>query len=526
MASTVTIDLRQVGRGLDIPLRQIQTTVELLDEGNTVPFITRYRKDQTGGLDEEQIREIQERLAKLRLLADRKQTILRSIESQGKLTEKLAKQILAATTTKRLEDLYLPYKPKKQTLATLARSRGLETFGPRNPRSRADLRRSGRPGGRFRQHRPPGAHGRRRPVGRRPHPGRAVQRAGRVAPAAPRGLAADRRAGEQPDGPSTAKPAAAAAKSPPAVVAGRGAAAAARRDCRSLEPAACRLADRPRRRRSRLRQCRLRVAERSPIAGLAAAPPAAPAPNPSRLRPQLVAAPPKYDRRGRAAAGSRPPRRPNPRLRYRRSAMRLRRRSRRRGGPRPCAADAEAPRKAARYSRPPQATGQTAGRGELTEAGVEEEEARREEDQGLPRLLRLPRRDSSKIPPHRVLAINRGERAKVLRVKIESRPAGDGTTSLDEMLVPPDHPARRLPPRLRPRCARPPDPAQPGAGSPPRVDRPRRGPRRGRVRQEPPQSALAAAGAQPPRAGGRSRLQERLQAGRASTSSATCSATT
>ena len=126
MASTVTIDLRQVGRGLDIPLRQIQATVELLDEGNTVPFITRYRKDQTGGLDEEQIREIQGRLTKMRLLADRKQTILRSIESQGKLTEKLAKQILSATTTKRLEDLYLPYKPKKQTLATLARSRGLE----------------------------------------------------------------------------------------------------------------------------------------------------------------------------------------------------------------------------------------------------------------------------------------------------------------------------------------------------------------------------------------------------------------
>src|SRR5208283_3264950 len=126
MASTVTIDLRHVARGLDFPLRQVQAVVELLDEGNTVPFITRYRKDQTGGLDEEQIREIQDRLAKMRLLADRKQTILRSIEAQGKLTEKLSKQILSATTTKRLEDLYLPYKPKKQTLATLARSRGLE----------------------------------------------------------------------------------------------------------------------------------------------------------------------------------------------------------------------------------------------------------------------------------------------------------------------------------------------------------------------------------------------------------------
>src|SRR5271165_7098823 len=126
MASMVTIDLRHVARGLDFPLRQVQAVVELLDEGNTVPFITRYRKDQTGGLDEEQIREIQDRLAKMRLLAERKQTVLRSIEAQGKLTEKLAKQILSDTTTKRLEDLYLPYKPKKQTLATLARSRGLE----------------------------------------------------------------------------------------------------------------------------------------------------------------------------------------------------------------------------------------------------------------------------------------------------------------------------------------------------------------------------------------------------------------
>lgn len=126
MASTVTIDLRHVARGLEFPIRQVQAVVELLDEGNTVPFITRYRKDQTGGLDEEQIREIQDRLAKMRLLADRKQTILRSIDAQGKLTEKLAKQILSAGTTKRLEDLYLPFKPKKQTLATLARSRGLE----------------------------------------------------------------------------------------------------------------------------------------------------------------------------------------------------------------------------------------------------------------------------------------------------------------------------------------------------------------------------------------------------------------
>ena len=128
MVPTVTIDLRHVARGTDVPLRQVQAVVELLDDGNTVPFITRYRKDQTGGLDEEQIRQVQARLAKERQLADRKQTILRSIESQGKLTEELAERILTAGTTKRLEDIYLPLKPKKRTLATLARERGLETL--------------------------------------------------------------------------------------------------------------------------------------------------------------------------------------------------------------------------------------------------------------------------------------------------------------------------------------------------------------------------------------------------------------
>ncbi|MEX2560576.1 MAG: Tex-like N-terminal domain-containing protein, partial [Pirellulales bacterium] len=105
---------------------RVHTVVELLDAGNTVPFITRYRKDQTGGLDEEQIGQIQSRVVKLRLLAERKQTIVRSIESQGKLTPDLAAAIQAANTTKQLEDLYLPFKPKKQTLATVARSRGLE----------------------------------------------------------------------------------------------------------------------------------------------------------------------------------------------------------------------------------------------------------------------------------------------------------------------------------------------------------------------------------------------------------------
>lgn len=126
MPSPAAIDLAQVARGLDLPADRVEAVVQLLDDGNTVPFITRYRKDQTGGMDEEQIRDVQARIVRLRLLAERKQTILRSIESQGKLTPDLAAAIEAADTTRRLEDLYLPFKPKKQTLATTARDRGLE----------------------------------------------------------------------------------------------------------------------------------------------------------------------------------------------------------------------------------------------------------------------------------------------------------------------------------------------------------------------------------------------------------------
>jgi uncharacterized protein len=125
MTSTTT-DLGHVARDLNLPPEKVQRTVELLDEGNTVPFITRYRKDFTGGLDEEQIREIQLRVAKSRQLAERKAKILKTIEAQGKLTPELADEIQRANTAKRLEDLYLPFKPKKQTLATIARERGLE----------------------------------------------------------------------------------------------------------------------------------------------------------------------------------------------------------------------------------------------------------------------------------------------------------------------------------------------------------------------------------------------------------------
>jgi len=126
MGFTSTIDLAPVAHSLSLPLAQVESALRLLDAGNTIPFITRYRKDQTGGLDEEQIREIQDRVGRLRMLAERKQTILRSIDSQGKLTPELAKAIESADSIKRLEDLYLPYKPKKQSLATLARERKLE----------------------------------------------------------------------------------------------------------------------------------------------------------------------------------------------------------------------------------------------------------------------------------------------------------------------------------------------------------------------------------------------------------------
>jgi len=126
MGFTTTIDLAPVAHHLSLPLGQVESAVRLLDAGNTIPFITRYRKDQTGGLDEEQIRRIQDEVNRLRMLAERKQTILRSIDSQGKLTPELAAEIESAESIKWLEDLYLPYKPKKQSLATLARERKLE----------------------------------------------------------------------------------------------------------------------------------------------------------------------------------------------------------------------------------------------------------------------------------------------------------------------------------------------------------------------------------------------------------------
>jgi uncharacterized protein len=105
---------------------QVRAAVGLLDEGSTVPFIARYRKEVTGMLDDAQLRTLEERLRYLRELEERRQTVLESIESQGKLDDALKAQILAADTKSRLEDIYLPFKPKRRTKAMIAREAGLE----------------------------------------------------------------------------------------------------------------------------------------------------------------------------------------------------------------------------------------------------------------------------------------------------------------------------------------------------------------------------------------------------------------
>lgn len=120
------LDCSRIAQDLQIRKVQVESVVQLLDEGNTVPFITRYRKERTGGLNEDIIRRIQARLIQLRQLAERKQTILKSIDGQGKLSDELRAAIMAADTPKRLEDLYLPYKPKRTSKAAVAREKGLE----------------------------------------------------------------------------------------------------------------------------------------------------------------------------------------------------------------------------------------------------------------------------------------------------------------------------------------------------------------------------------------------------------------
>lgn len=118
--------LLRLAAGLDLPPDQIERTVALFDAGDTIPFVARYRKEVTGGLDEEQLRRLSERLAYLRALDERKAAVLASIAGQGKLTPELQTAIEAATTLQAVEDLYQPFKPRRRTRAAIARERGLE----------------------------------------------------------------------------------------------------------------------------------------------------------------------------------------------------------------------------------------------------------------------------------------------------------------------------------------------------------------------------------------------------------------
>ncbi|USV57818.1 Tex family protein [Aeromonas encheleia] len=117
---------RQIATELNARPEQVQAAVRLLDEGSTVPFIARYRKEVTGGLDDSQLRTLESRLGYLRELEDRRQVIIRSIEEQGKLTPELARELNGADSKTRLEDLYLPYKPKRRTKGQMAIEAGLE----------------------------------------------------------------------------------------------------------------------------------------------------------------------------------------------------------------------------------------------------------------------------------------------------------------------------------------------------------------------------------------------------------------
>ena len=118
--------IRQIAAEIKVQEHQVKTAVELLDGGATVPFIARYRKEATGGLDDIQLRELEYRLGYLRELEERRDAVLKSIQEQGKLTDALAAAIGLAATKQDLEDLYLPYKQKRRTKGQIAREAGIE----------------------------------------------------------------------------------------------------------------------------------------------------------------------------------------------------------------------------------------------------------------------------------------------------------------------------------------------------------------------------------------------------------------
>ena len=111
---------------LQIRKKQAEAAVKLIDEGNTIPFIARYRKEATGALNDEVLRSLAERLTYLRNLEEKKEQVLSSIEEQGKLTAELKTQILAAETMVVVDDLYRPYRPKRRTRAIIAKEKGLQ----------------------------------------------------------------------------------------------------------------------------------------------------------------------------------------------------------------------------------------------------------------------------------------------------------------------------------------------------------------------------------------------------------------
>lgn len=118
--------IKKIAEELEIKSWQVEATVKLIDEGNTIPFIARYRKEAHGALNDEQLRNLHERLVYLRNLEEKKEQVLSSIEEQGKLTEELKEQILAAQTQVLVDDLYRPYRPKRRTRATIAKEKGLD----------------------------------------------------------------------------------------------------------------------------------------------------------------------------------------------------------------------------------------------------------------------------------------------------------------------------------------------------------------------------------------------------------------
>ena len=141
-----TFPLTELARILSIKLQissgQIARTIALLDQGNTIPFVARYRKEVTGSLDEVQIQAIADRAGALRALHERKADVRRLIDAQGKLTPELTAAILVASTLQEVEDLYLPYRPKRKTRASVAREKGLAPLAElilRQPELKGDI---------------------------------------------------------------------------------------------------------------------------------------------------------------------------------------------------------------------------------------------------------------------------------------------------------------------------------------------------------------------------------------------------